>query len=843
MHTAFRNLWCLPALVLLSSWSLAGEEPAAARYHEAVEPVLIDTCFACHADGAKKGNVILDGFASDGALLNDRDLWFRVLKNVRAGIMPPAGKPRPTAEQIKELEHWIKNDVFKLNPADPDPGRVTIRRLNRTEYRNTIRDLMGIDFLADEEFPPDDTGYGFDNIGDVLSVSPLLLEKYLQAAETIVKEAVPTISGVIPSVTYKGREFRGSGENAAKLSFYKEATVTHPFFADKAGTYRVIVELKIRGGFEFDPGKAKIVFKAGDKELLAQEFAWEDGKTHRFEWTETWNAGAHPLSFHLEPLTKPEEKVSSVDLNVSSVVVEGPTEKQYWTRPKNFDRFFFENDPGTLVERRRYVREVLKRFAGKAYRRPVEPRQLDRLVALAEKFYAQPDKSVEKGVAEAMVAVLASPRFLFRVEEIEPDDRIKPNARVDEYALASRLSYFLWSTMPDDTLFDLAARGALRKELPAQIKRMMADSRSEMLVKNFVGQWLQSRDVEGISIDAREVQARDDGTEKDLKREQEEFKAFLAEREVERKKQGQDQPKGQLLNRRQQVRGKFPRLFGDVKGQLDGPLRQAMRRETEMFFGSIVSEDRTVLDLLDSDYTFLNEKLAKHYGIPGVTGEEMRRVTLPEDSPRGGVLTQGTVLLVTSNPTRTSPVKRGLFVLDNLLGTPPPPPPAAVPQLEDAEKELGGREPSLRELLEIHRAKPLCNACHSRMDPLGLALENFNALGLWRDSERKQPIDAAGKLITGETFEGIRELKRILKTEHSRDFYRCLTEKLLTYALGRGLEYSDVDAVDRIVERLDAADGRFSVLLTGVIESTPFQKRRNVSADPSGPRTQSASQP
>jgi hypothetical protein len=261
--------------------------------------------------------------------------------------------------------------------------------------------------------------------------------------------------------------------------------------------------------------------------------------------------------------------------------------------------------------------------------------------------------------------------------------------------------------------------------------------------------------------------------------------------------------------------------------ELTRELRLAMRQETEMCFEHIVREDRSVVELIDSDYTFLNEDLAKHYGIPGVEGREMRRVTLPADSVRGGILTQGTMLVVTSNPTRTSPVKRGLFILDNLLGTPPPPPPAAVPNLEESEKEFKDREPTLKEVLELHRSKPLCNSCHARMDPLGLALENFNAMGMWREKERGQPIEPAGQLITGEPFRDVRELKRLLANEHRLDFYRCLTEKFLTYALGRGLEYYDVHTVDQIVARLAAEDGRFSALLMGVVESAPFQRRRN----------------
>jgi len=827
--------WCPAALLAVallgSTPSRGGEVAVAARYGDEIEPVLVDFCYACHGDGMKKGNVAFDGFASDDARTHDRAFWHGVLKNVRAGIMPPAGKPRPSAAQVRALEDWIKRAVFRIDPNDPDPGRVTLRRLNRVEYRNTVRDLMGIDYRTDEEFPADDTGYGFDTIGDVLSVSPLLLEKYLDAAEAVVRQAVPTVSAAVPSATFGGADFRGPDGNAMKMSFYQPATVSRAFQAATPGTYRLAVELSVRGGFVHDPGRCKVVFKAGDRELFAREFAWENGKTYLYEFTETWKPGDRRLSFRLEPLTKSEDKVSSIDLRVDSVVIDGPLEREHWTRPKNFDRFFFKDDPGTMPERRAYAREVLARFALKAYRRPPDGRTLDRLAALAERVYAQPGKSVEQGLAEAMVAVLASPRFLFRVEEVEPDDRVKAFPRVDEYALASRLSYFLWSTMPDDELSALAGRGELRKNLTAQVTRMTADPRSKMLVRNFVGQWLQARDLDGIAIDAREVLARDAGEEKDLKREQDEFRAFLAQRDADRRKGPTPTlTKAQAQEARQKTRARFKRIFGDPKNQLDAPLRQAMLSETELFVGSVVHEDRKIVELLDSDYTFLNERLARHYGIPGVSGDAMRRVTLPEGSPRGGLLTQGTVLVVTSNPTRTSPVKRGLFVLDNLLGTPPPPPPADIPQLEDAEKGFQGREPSLREVMAIHREKPLCNSCHSRMDPLGLALENFNALGMWRDSERKQPLDTAGKLITGEPFAGIRDLKRVLKGEHRTDFYRCLTEKLLTYALGRGLEDSDVESVDRIVNRLETGDGRFSTLLTGVIESAPFQKRRNVPA-------------
>ena len=500
-----------------------------ARFRDGVEPILIDYCYRCHAEGTKKGGFAFDGFASDEAMLANRTFWWTVLKNVRSGVMPPAKKPRPSPEDVRVIEDWVKRDVFDIDLSDPDPGRVTIRRLNRVEYHNTIHDLMGIDFPADEEFPPDDTGYGFDNIGDVLTVSPLLLEKYMKAAEAIVAEAVPTVSAVMPTRTFSGSEFRaadGKG-NGDKMSFYKPATVSHSWRPRIDGTYRLLVDLNVRGAFDFDPGRCRLVFKAGDRELLSEEFKWEDGRRHHYEFPGKWEAGDHRLTFALEPLSKPEEMKTSVDMRIASVVVEGPLEREHWTRPRSFDRFFTADDPGTTPERRRYAREVLSRFAGKAYRRPIDDRNLDRLVALAETVFTQPGKSVESGVAEAMVAILSSPRFLFRVEGAITETPGERYSLVDEYALASRLSYFLWSTMPDDELFALAARGELRKNLSAQFDRMMADPRSDTLIENFVGQWLQARDIEGVAIDAREVLARDSGDEKDLKREQEEFRALL----------------------------------------------------------------------------------------------------------------------------------------------------------------------------------------------------------------------------------------------------------------------------------------------------------------------------
>ncbi len=825
--TALFRGFCLGSLLAIQACEGA---PLAARtdFEKNVKPILSQYCYDCHGDGESKGKVTLDQFKTPESLTAKPELWWAVLKNVRAGIMPPSKKPHPSAAEIHALESWIKYEAFGIDPNDPDPGRVTVRRLNRVEYRNTIHDLMNIDFRTDEEFPPDDTGYGFDNIGDVLSVSPLLLEKYLQAAETIVSRAVPTIPRVLPTTEITGKQFKNSDKsaNGEAMSLYKAAVVSHSYYAPHSGDYRIVVDLSAKGAFDFDPGKCELAFKSDDRELFRNEYKWDDGRKFHYEFPVKWDKGQHQLSFDLKPLVPIEEKKTFADIRISSVVVQGPTDPENWPLTKNYDRFFTRDEPPqSNDDRHAYARELLAKFATKAFRRPADDKTLDRFVSFAEKTYQQPGKRFEDGIARAMVAVLASPRFLYRIEQNIGPSSTTAHPLVDEFTLASRLSYFLWSTMPDEILFDLAAKGQLRKNLAAQVDRMVKDSRSSQLIENFTGQWLQARDVEGVSIDPRSVLSRDAGNEKELKKQFEEFKArqaALAAEAATNRLNGTNRVKTAATERPR-------RKFFKPTVELDEPLRKAMRNETEMCFGYILKEDRSALELIESDYTFLNERLAKHYALTNlnVTGSEMRRVTLPADSPRGGVLTEGTVLMVTSNPTRTSLVKRGLFILDNIIGSSPPPPPADIPQLEQAEKEFKDHEPTLREVLEVHRSKPLCSSCHSRMDPLGFALENFNAMGMWREKERGQPIDPVGTLITGESFKDIRELKHILVTARHTDFYRCLTEKFLTYALGRGLEYYDVQTVDTIVDRLEAEKGRFSALLMGVIESSPFQRQRN----------------
>ena len=889
----------------------AGAEgfPGTKEFHNKVQPVLQEFCFDCHAAGESKGNVTFDDFKSEQALLGNRELWLKALKNVRAGLMPPPKKAQPTVEQKQRVEQWIKSAVFAIDPQNPDPGCVTVRRLNRVEYRNTIRDLMGVDFDTEKEFPPDDAGYGFDNIGDVLTLPPMLLEKYLTAARAVVTKAVPALPGVPAEKFIAGRSFRGEigafsrtnrnpmATNALTLSYYEPALVTNTFTTQYAGRHQLLLDFAANERFvdnQFDYNKCQLVFKADGQELHSKEYTREGGKAFHYESDQDWKAGDHELVIEVHPLTPDQKQVRSLTMRLDSVTVRGPLESKHWVRPKNYERFFSREAPKIASARRKYAREILEPFVQKAYRRPVDAKTVDRLVALAESTFTQNGKTFEAGIGQAMVAVLASPRFLFREEGVEavevsklpsPSPRPSPPGRgrnfgsassnpersdasdggitgslspreragvrgnsafasqapiaslialpVDEYALASRLSYFFWSSMPDDELLRQAGERKLRKNLPEQTKRILADRKSEAFVRNFVGQWLQTRDIETVSIDARQVLGRETPVDPDQERRRLRF------RELRDKDEASLTPEEK--KELEEIRGTFFRRFGRApRAELTGDLRRAMRQETEKTFDYIIRQDRSLLELLDSDYTFLNERLARHYGLTNlnVTGDEMVLVKLPPESPRGGVITHGSVLAVTSNPTRTSPVKRGLFILDNLLGTPPPPPPPDIPPLEDAAKAMKEKTLTLRETLALHREQPLCSSCHNRMDPLGLALENFNAMGMWRDQERSQPIDATGKLLSGENFTNIKELKKILASNHKTEFYRTMTEKLLTYALGRGLEYYDVATVDAIVERLEKSNGRPSELLAGIIESAPFQKTRAFnSAENSKPTT------
>ena len=827
-----------PILLLLTSPLCRADDPAAA-FEEKILPILEDHCFSCHGEGEDKGKVSFDTFASFAELINQTTLWDHALRNVRAGLMPPAKKKRPSEEEIAILVDWIKRVPLKLDPARPDPGRVTLRRLNRIEYRNTIRDLTGFDFRTDEEFPADDTGYGFDNIGDVLSTSPLLLEKYMQAAETIVAKALPLENRVTPQRRHPAGIFRGQGnggpdEWSYHISLYDPADLRAELAIEKAGTYRVILNAAVSGSFSYDPGRAKAIWSVDGKTQLEQELKWSAGQKIEPAVEVTWQPGTYPLHLKLEPLVGKDQQPPDlgdgpphVHFHLDGITLVGPIEAEHQVHPPNYDKFFTRDRvPDDAAGRDEYALEILRRFTTHAFRRPADEGTLRKLADIARDSAGAPGATFEQGIARAITAVLASPRFLFRLEQVLPESDAAAHPLLDEYSLASRLSYFLWSTMPDPELLDLAARGELRKNLPAQVARMLESDRSDEFVRNFSGQWLQTRDVESVSIDARVVQSRDAGTEQEMRERFEHYRRL--NREIDKAEKARDEARVATL--REEMEALRSKFRGQRRIEFGGSLRSAMRREAEMLFRHLLREDRSVLELVDTRATFLNGELARHYGIGGVDGDHMRLVELPPDSPRGGVLTMGSVLAVTSNPTRTSPVKRGLFILDNILGTPPPPAPPNIPSLEASEKTADGKELSLREALALHREKPLCSSCHNRMDPLGLALENFNALGAWRERELGQEIPpVAGRLVTGEEFSDVRELKQLLVTARRQDYYRCITEKLLTYALGRGPQPSDITTVDAIVAELEESGGKFSTLLTGIIGSAPFQQRQRTS--------------
>jgi hypothetical protein len=861
-RVAALRIWALLSAAAMSVvMTCRAGDSALGSFNRDIEPVLDQYCYDCHGAGINKGGVDLDDFNSDSEVRNHA-LWWRVMKNVRAGIMPPAGKPRVPPDDVKRLMTWIKLEAFSLDPAHPDPGRVTVRRLNRVEYRNTIRALTGVEFDTLKEFPADDTGQGFDNIADVLTISPMLLERYLDSAQTIIAQVVPTQPRVVAEHLLPGKQFAtvkaespaalpeanpavGAGARQEKdgasaapatgpfkrpapkavgdaldLSYYTPAIVAATYKAMHSGKYQVYVNLKAVENYvddQFDLNRCRLVFKVDGETLISQEFVRESDKTLEFTFDRSWQPGDHPLTFEIQPLGPDRDQKRLLRLRLNAVTVRGPMAPEFWEQPATYARFFPRKVPFWPISRRKYAAELLGGFATRAFRRPVDQATVDRLGAMASSVSSQPGGTFEAGVAQAMVAVLASPRFVFRDEEVEPLNPGQLDPFIDEFSLASRLSYFFWSSMPDDELFRLAGKGELRAQLAAQVVRMLADEQSSEFISNFTGQWLEARDISNVQISPFAVYLREHPNP-------EVEKAIDTFRRLNRVAEEKRTPeeKEAFSN----ARKAFFTLVRSPKAQLTDGLREAMRRETEMVFAYVINEDRSLSELIESNYTFLNEDLAKHYGIPGVVGPQMRKVMLPADSPRGGVITQGTVLAVTSNPTRTSPVKRGVFILDAILGTRPPPPPPNIPALEDAASPEKLRTMTLRENLALHATNKTCAACHSRMDPLGLALENFNAMGMWRDAEMNRPIDPGGKLITGETFSNVRELKHILATSHLRDFYYCITEKMLTYALGRTLDYYDVETVDHIVGQLEASGGRSSVLLQGIVNSAPFQQRR-----------------
>ena len=746
------------------------QKPAApVRFEEDVKPILAQYCYGCHGEKKKKGDLSLEAFANESLVKKAPDVWEKVMKNVSTREMPPEQKPQPTVEQRNIIMAWITENLFPCDCERPDPGRVTIHRLNRVEYNNTIRDLIGVDFQPAADFPSDDVGYGFDNIGDVLSMPTILLEKYLAAAEKILNDAVVTevntgpktldfkaadLDGTAPGVALNGgaRLLRKAGNIYATVKFPKDGE-----YVLRASAY----------GEQSGPDPARMAFILDGETVSTFDVANEKRNPRDFEIKLHAKPGLHRFAaaFINEYANENEKSLQKRDrkLVIDHLEVDGPYHAGA-ELPETHNRIFFPRRSGeSNVE---YGRDVIARFAARAYRRPVTPDEIERLMRFVL-FASRQGDSFEKGVQLALETVLISPNFLFRGEINRPSQTLNRIRHLNDFELASRLSYFLWSSMPDAALFESARLGVLhqRRELEQQVQRMLRDPKSAALVENFGGQWLQIRNLSRIAPDKRQ----------------------------------------------------FPKF--------NESLRDAMRTETEMFLGAILREDRSILDMLDADYTFVNAPLARLYGIEGVQGDEFQRVTL-NSKERGGLLTQASILTVTSNPTRTSPVKRGRWVLDNILGTPPPPPPPDVPPLKESSGDFANE--SLRQRMEKHRENASCASCHARMDPLGFGLENFDGIGAWRSKDGKFAIDASGILPDGCSFSGPVELKRILLAR-KEDFSRCLTEKMLTYALGRGLEYYDKCAVESICRELQNDDYRFSRLIAGIVESIPFQMRKGES--------------
>lgn len=764
------------ACTVITGGAFAAADPADS-YKKEIVPLLENYCYSCHGEGTAKGKFSMDDFKDLPKHLDDRKHWLAVWRNVRSQIMPPSDEDQFATEEKKKLLAWIEKDVFKLDAANPDPGRVTIRRLNRTEYQNAVFDLLGVEYDTREAFPADDTGYGFDNIGDVLSMSPLLMEKYIAAADEVVALALPDgAAAQVPRVDIAGKDFKSPGADSGWMPFAKAQKVSFDQDIQWDGDYQIKVEYSIHGATEATTDEAMLRVTAGGAEVGKVSLGWDQRRVIELTGKAALKKGRQTFEISLNPARRPLPSEEELYFKVQRVIVQGPLSGEQQELGKGYRMIFVDGPPpDTVSGKDRYARKIMRSFVSRAFRKPLDEPTIDRLAKVVRDVTEEPGKTFQDGIKQAIGICLASPRFLFRVEfQPEPNNPAKI-VQLDEYSLASRLSFFLWGSVPDDELLSLAFNNKLRANLPAQVDRMLKDPRSKRLVKNFIGQWLQARDVETVAMSAKTIL-------------------------------------GKPSNR-------------EAAKTFDPRLRSDMQTETEMLFEFILREKRPAEELISARYSFLNERLAKFYGIESVKGEDFQPVDLTEHPERGGILTQGTFLMVTSNPTRTSAVKRGLFVLDNLLGTPAPPAPPGVPELESAVSSANAH-PTMREMMEIHRKKPECRGCHARMDPIGLGLENFNALGQFRTQEHGKAIDASGQLLTGEKFKDVGALKEILATQRKQDFYRCLAEKLLTYAIGRGVEYYDSTTIDLLTARMESNKGNLRELVQGIIESAPFQKRR-----------------
>jgi mono/diheme cytochrome c family protein len=786
---------------------------AAASPVDEYRTVVNSYCVGCHNERVRTAGLFLDQ-VDVGEPSEVPEVWEKVLKKLRTRAMPPSGMPRPDEATYDALATYLETTLDRAAEVAPNPGRPVVHRLNRVEYANAVRDLLDVSVEGQSLFPAEDSGKGFDNLAALLTVSPLLMERYMSAAAKISRLAVGNPTARPAGETYQAAlNIRGRGtvitvqdERVSEdVPFGSRGgiAIRHHFLAD--GEYRVKVQLQMDGNYYlrgllgephqldvFVDGEKVQSFSVGGErrgasgalhtrdgniyigEPAQQEYEYMAGGD--LEGSFQAKAGQRLVGVVFRKKVYEPEGILEVfprqmardignfkggDPGIGTVTITGPYDPTGLGDTPSRRKIFACNP--AVNQEESCARKILSRLARQAYRRPVTDGEIEALLELYRT--GRSEEGFEEGIRMALQGLLVSPGFLFRIEQDPPG--VSPNTAypVSDLELASRLSFFLWSSIPDETLLELAEAGKLRDSriLQEQAQRMLADGRSDALVTNFAGQWLYLRNVSQ----------------------------------------------------------RFPnnRIYPDF----DEELRLAFERETELFFDSMVREDRRVTDLLDADYTFVNQRLAQHYGIPNVFGSHFRRVTL-RDENRRGLLGQGSFLLVTSRANRTAPVLRGKWVLENLLGTPPPPPPPDVPALEEKGGEV--QKMTMRQRTEAHRANPACATCHVRMDPIGFALENFDGVGRWRTSESGATIDVSGELTDGTRFDGPIELREMLAGRQEQ-LAQTVAEKLMTYALGREVEAHDMPAVRKILREAAPEGYRWSSLISGVIESVPFQMRRS----------------
>ncbi|MEQ1897594.1 MAG: DUF1592 domain-containing protein [Vicinamibacterales bacterium] len=792
--------------LILSTSLLAAQSPAripAAPPAAVPIKAFVDTyCVTCHSQRMKTAGLVLEN-RDVAAMAQDAEVWEKIATKMHAGAMPPPGSKRPDGTAYQAFISSLEGALDKAAAADANPGRPPIHRLNRLEYTNAIRDLLALEIDGKAMLPADDSGYGFDNIADVLSVSPGLLERYLLAANKISRMAVGDPSMVPGSTVYdvSDRTMGQDDRMSEELPFGSRggAAIRHYFPLD--GEYSVKFTLQrsdlaatymIRGldvenlvDVRLDRQRLKLVKigGAGDKPTFgavanyyAEEFAPDDKAEFRFHATagthtvgvalnrDHWNmegVGVHRLSLTSDAFNQGVTSGTGsgrIDMTIRKLTIGGPFNG---TVPKDSPsrRRVFVCTPVSAADETACATRILSGLARRAYRRPVTAAEVKDLVTFYQK--GREGGTFDTGIQTAMARLLVDVKFLFRLEADPAGVAKGASYRVSDLDLASRISFFLWSSIPDDELLRVAANGTLRQPavLERQVRRMLADGRSSVLINNFFEQWLYLRNM----ASARPDPAR------------------------------------------------FPTF--------DDNLRVAFQEETRLFLESQVREDRPVTELLTANYTFLNERLARHYGIPNVAGSHFRRVSLTDDK-RAGLLGQGAILTVTSYNDRTSVVQRGKWIMDHLLGVPPPPPPPNVPPLDDTKIEG-----SLRQRMELHRKNPVCATCHSQIDPLGFALENFDAVGQFRALDGVTPVDPSGKLVDGTGFDGPSSFRKALLTR-GEAYRSTLTRNLLTYGMGRGVEYYDMPAVRQVMRESKMSGDRWSAMVLAIVKSKPFQMRR-----------------